>query len=76
MTPDPDATAQAVDDSSLRDGILSPPQVRPIGSRQFASTLVTNVVIQGCTIVQGILLARLLGPVGRVDVASIVACFV
>ena len=70
MTPDPDPTAQAVGDSALRDELLSPPQVRPIGSRQFASTLVTNVVIQGCTIVQGILLARLLGPAGRGQFAA------
>jgi antigen flippase len=43
---------------------------RPIGSREFGSTLITNVVIQACTIVQGILVARLLGPVGRGQFAA------
>jgi hypothetical protein len=66
MNPDSDPEPQtAVDDDTLEPGALGAPQVRPIGSREFASTLVTNVVIQGCTIIQGILVARLLGPVGR-----------
>lgn len=70
MTLDPNATAQAVNESALRDEILSPLRIRPIGSREFASTLLTNVAIQACTIVQGILLARLLGPVGRGQFAA------
>src|SRR5437660_76703 len=71
MNPDPDANPQAVvEDDTLGAGILSAPQIRPIGSREFASTLITNVVIQACTIVQGILVARLLGPVGRGQFAA------
>src|SRR5215469_18551217 len=63
----PDAGAEAV----LEDtAVAGAPQVRPIGSREFASTLLTNVLIQGCTIVQGILVARLLGPVGRGQFAA------
>jgi len=43
----------------------SPLPVRAIGARQFASTFAVNLTIQACTLVQGILLARLLGPEGR-----------
>jgi O-antigen/teichoic acid export membrane protein len=71
MNRDPDSAPQvAVDDDTLEPGALGASQVRPIGSREFASTLVTNVVIQGCTIIQGILVARLLGPVGRGQFAA------
>ncbi|HEX4415224.1 MAG TPA: oligosaccharide flippase family protein [Lacipirellulaceae bacterium] len=38
---------------------------RKIGAKEFASTFGTNIAIQLCTIVQGVLLARLLGPTGR-----------
>jgi antigen flippase len=36
-----------------------------VGGKQFASTLLVNLGIQACTILQGVLLARLLGPEGR-----------
>jgi antigen flippase len=71
MNPDPDARPQAVvEDDTVGAGTLNAPQIRPIGSREFASTLITNLVIQACTIVQGILVARLLGPVGRGQFAA------
>ena len=71
MVPAPDASPQVVvEDDTLGAGTLSAPQTRPIGSREFASTLITNVVIQACTVVQGILVARLLGPVGRGQFAA------
>src|SRR5438477_6264996 len=71
MVPAPDASPQVVvEDDTLGAGTLSAPQTRPIGSREFASTLITNVVIQGCTVIQGILVARLLGPVGRGQFAA------
>jgi enterobacterial common antigen flippase len=38
---------------------------RKIGAKEFVSTFGTNIAIQLCTIVQGVLLARLLGPTGR-----------
>lgn len=41
------------------------PVRRKIGAKEFASTFGTNIAIQLCTIVQGVLLARLLGPLGR-----------
>jgi len=71
MNSDPDTHAEVV----LKDGAIAPdlasaPRIRPIGSREFASTLITNVVIQACTVVQGILVARLLGPVGRGQFAA------
>jgi len=71
MNSDPDTHAEVV----LKDGAIAPdlasaPRIRPIGSREFASTLITNVVIQACTVVQGILVARLLGPAGRGQFAA------
>src|SRR5437016_2490003 len=44
--------------------------VRAIGSQAFAQTFATNVAIQACTILQGILVARALGPVGRGQFAA------
>jgi antigen flippase len=71
MNSHPDANLEAVPQGdAVADGIGSVPQIRPIGSREFASTLITNVVIQACTVVQGILVARLLGPVGRGQFAA------
>ncbi|MBA2435794.1 MAG: oligosaccharide flippase family protein [Chthoniobacterales bacterium] len=43
---------------------------RPISSRDFVNTFATNVTIQACTIVQGILLARALGVRGRGEFAA------
>jgi enterobacterial common antigen flippase len=71
MNPDPDASPQGmVEDDTLGAGTLSVPQIRLIGSPEFVSTLITNVTIQACTIVQGILVARLLGPVARGQFAA------
>ena len=71
MNSDPDTRAEVVlkDDAIAADG-ASAPRIRPIGSREFASTLITNIVIQACTVVQGILVARLLGPAGRGQFAA------
>lgn len=46
------------------------PSRRRIGTRDFVSTFGTNLVIQFCTIVQAIFLARLLGPTGRGQFAA------
>ncbi len=71
MNSDPDTNPKVVvQDEAIGAGTLGMRQIRPIGSREFASTLLTNVVIQGCTLVQGILVARLLGPVGRGQFAA------
>jgi len=43
-----------------------------IGADAVFGTFGTNLVIQACTIVQGILLARLLGPVGRGEFAAVI----
>jgi O-antigen/teichoic acid export membrane protein len=45
---------------------------RRIGAGDIFSTTITNVLIQGCTILQGILLARLLGPIGRGEFAAVI----
>jgi O-antigen/teichoic acid export membrane protein len=71
MKSHPDTNLEAVPEGdTVTDGIASAPQIRPIGSREFASTLITNVVIQACTVIQGILVAQLLGPVGRGQFAA------
>lgn len=71
MNFDPDTHAEVVlKDDAIAADVASAPRIRPIGSREFASTLITNVVIQACTVVQGILVARLLGPVGRGQFAA------
>ena len=71
MNSDPDASAEVVlEDDAIAADLASAPRIRRIGSREFASTLITNVVIQACTVVQGILVARLLGPAGRGQFAA------
>lgn len=70
MNSKPDASVEVVFDQDAIAAVS--PEIRPVGSREFASTLLTNVVIQGCTIVQGILVARLLGPIGRGQFAAAV----
>jgi len=71
MKSHPNANLEAIPEGdTVTNGIANAPQIRPIGSREFASTLITNVVIQACTLVQGILVARLLGPVGRGQFAA------
>ncbi len=44
-------------------------QPRPPTSRAYQSTFFTSLFIQGCTVLQGVLLARLLGPAGRGEFA-------
>ncbi len=48
------------------------PQRKPIGLRAYAGTFATCVLIQGLTVVQGIIIARLLGPVGRGEYAAVI----
>ncbi len=43
-----------------------------IGLRAFVGTGVTSVFIQACTVLQGVLLARLLGPTGRGELAAVI----
>jgi O-antigen/teichoic acid export membrane protein len=43
-----------------------------IGARAFIGTFGTSVFVQGCTVIQGIILARLLGPAGRGDFAAVI----
>jgi len=55
MNSDPDTHAEVVlKDGAIAADVASAPRIRPIGSREFASTLITNVVIQACTVVQGL----------------------
>lgn len=48
--------------------------VRPkrIGLRAYAGTFGTSVLIQAFTVVQGIIIARLLGPTGRGEYATVI----
>jgi len=48
------------------------PKKRHIGAKAFVGTFGTSVFIQACTVVQGILIARLLGPVGRGEYAAVI----
>ena len=43
-----------------------------IGVRAFVGTGATSVFIQACTVLQGVLLARLLGPTGRGELAAVI----
>src|SRR4029079_13570219 len=52
------------------DTNVDTPIRRKIGAREYVSTFGTNIAIQLCTIMQGILLARLLGPTGRGQFAA------
>jgi enterobacterial common antigen flippase len=45
---------------------------RPINSRAVASTFFTNLSLQGCGLVTGILAARLLLPAGRGELAAVI----
>jgi O-antigen/teichoic acid export membrane protein len=42
-----------------------------IGASAFIGTFSTSIFVQACTVVQGIIIARLLGPVGRGEYAAI-----
>lgn len=43
-----------------------------LGIKEYLGTYATSLVIQGLTIIQGILLARFLGPAGRGELAAII----
>ncbi len=43
-----------------------------IDQRAYLGTFATSLFIQGCTVLQGVLLARLLGPTGRGEFATII----
>jgi len=44
----------------------------PIGARAYVTTLASSVFIQACTLLQGVLVARLLGPEGRGQLAAVI----
>lgn len=43
-----------------------------INKKVYAGTFFTNIFIQICTVLQGILLARFLGPIGRGEFAAVI----
>ncbi len=45
---------------------------RTASSKVYLGTFATGLFIQGCTILQGVLLARLLGPAGRGEFATVI----
>ena len=45
---------------------------RTFSSRVYLGTFATGLFIQGCTVLQGVLLARLLGPAGRGEFATVI----
>lgn len=53
--------------------VINPlPQNKHIGVRAFAGTFGANLVIQACMVLQGIIVARMLGPVGRGEYAAVI----
>lgn len=50
----------------------NPPLKRHIGMGAFVGTFGTNLFIQACTILQGVIVARLLGPLGRGEYAAVI----
>ncbi len=56
---------------TVKEGASVSPEKRSRTS-SYVGTFATNLFIQGCTILQGILLARLLGPAGRGEFAAII----
>jgi len=48
------------------------PKKKHIGAGAFIGTFGTNIFIQACMVIQGILTARLLGPVGRGEYAAVI----
>lgn len=46
--------------------------IKTPSSKVYLGTFATNIFIQGCTVLQGVLLARLLGPSGRGEFATII----
>jgi len=45
---------------------------RQVGLAAFAGTFGTSIVVQGFTVLQGVIVARLLGPVGRGEYATVI----
>ncbi len=64
--------ATAIQEPKQVDGFVESPSHKRIGVRAFIGTFGTSIFIQGCTIIQGILIARLLGPVGRGEYAAVI----
>lgn len=52
--------------------VESTPKRKHIGHKAFVGTFGTSVFIQACTVIQGMILARLLGPTGRGQYAAII----
>ena len=50
----------------------APTAPKHIGVRAFVGTFGTSLFIQGCTLAQGIIVARLLGPTGRGEYAAVI----
>jgi len=50
--------------------LTASPQCR-VGAGSFVGTFGTQVFIQACTVAQGVLVARLLGPTGRGELAAV-----
>ncbi len=71
MTFNPD-NAAATQEPKQADGFAVPRNHKRIGAQALVGTFATSVFIQGCTVLQAILIARLLGPVGRGEYAAVI----
>lgn len=69
MSQDPALTIESPTTSDGRPAAVKP---KRIGLRVYAGTLGTTFLIEACTIVQAILVARVLGPTGRGEYAAVI----
>ena len=49
-----------------------PAKKKHIGTNAFIGTFGTSILIQACGVIQGVIVARLLGPVGRGEYAAVI----
>lgn len=66
----PDAGAAETTDSPPQPATPAAPAAPRIGAPAYLTTLGSTLFIQGCTVLQGVLIARLLGPEGRGQFAA------
>lgn len=70
-----DLIPETIEEKKSQANVLPPdvaaPKKKHVGAKAFVGTFGTSVFIQACMVIQGILIARLLGPVGRGEFAAV-----
>jgi len=62
----------AIAEPSVQKDSLGQSEKPRVGFGAFAGTFGTSLIVQGFTVLQGIIVARLLGPVGRGEYAAVI----